>query len=134
MPVGSIYSPGRYRIGCYSVQTVGMGCAIGEGVKTLDTTATITFKGKVETLEYADGTIAAVRIKIPKLERKHCDMAAFRAHPKYGSYANSDLFPAMLARIKREKLGDRDYLQLDNIPEGVSVDTTGFLAVVTFEV
>lgn len=94
--------------------------------------ATITFRGKVETLRYADDSIASVRIKVPTLERRHCDMAAFRAHPKYGSYANSDLFPGMLARIKRERLGD--FIKMDAIPEGVAVDTSGFLAVVTIAV
>jgi hypothetical protein len=94
--------------------------------------ATISFKAKVETLQYVDGTVASVRIKVPELARKHCNMAAFRSHPKYGSYANSDLFPAMLARIKRERLGE--FIKLDAIPEGVSVDTSGFLAVVTFSV
>lgn len=90
--------------------------------------AIITFKGKVETLRYVDGSIASVRIKVPTLERRHCDMAAFRQHPKYGSYANSDLFPNMLARIKNERLGE--FIKLDAIPEGVTVDQGGFLAVV----
>lgn len=94
--------------------------------------ATITFKGKVETLQYVDGTVASVRVKVPTLERRHCDMHAFRIHPRYGSYANSDLFPSMLARIKRERLGE--YIKLSAIPEGVTVDTTGFLAVVTISV
>ena len=47
--------------------------------------AKITFRGKVETVNYADGSLYAVRIKVPELDRKHCDMAAF-----YGAYANSD--------------------------------------------
>jgi hypothetical protein len=94
-------------------------------------TAKITFKGKVETLRYVDNTIASVRIKVPTLERRHCDMNAMRQHPKYGSYANSDLFPAMLARIKNERLGE--YIKLDAIPEGVTVNQEGFLAVVTIE-
>lgn len=94
--------------------------------------AKITFKGKIETLRYIDNTIASVRIKVPTLERRHCDMHAFRTHPKYGAYANSDLFTGMLARIKREKLGD--FIKLDAIPECVMVDQTGFLAVVTIDV
>lgn len=97
-----------------------------------ETGATITFKGKVETLRYINDTIASVRIKVPTLERRHCNMDAFRKHSKYGAYANSDMFPAMLARIKREKLGD--FIKMDAIPEGVTVDQTGFLAVVTLTV
>lgn len=95
-------------------------------------TAEISFKGKVETLHYVDGSIASIRIKVPTLERRHCDMNAMRQHPKYGAYANSDLFSAMLARIKSERLGE--YIKLDAIPEGVTVDQSSFLAVVTFAV
>lgn len=95
--------------------------------------ATIQFKGKIEHLTYFDDTPAYSRIKIPKLERRHCDMTAFRQHHKYGSYANSDLFPGMLARIKADTFGS-DYLRLDRIPDNVTVDTSGFLAKVSFEV
>lgn len=95
--------------------------------------AQISFRAKVETLRYVDNTVASVRIKVPELKRSHCDMAAFRVHPKYGSYANSDLFPAILKRIRAEKFGG-DYLKMDRIPEGVSVDQSGFLATVTVDV
>lgn len=72
-------------------------------------------------------------ISVPKFGRTHCDMQAFRLHGKYGSYANSDLFPAMLARIRKETFKD-GLLYLDAIPEGVNVDTNKFLAVVSFNV
>lgn len=90
-------------------------------------TATITFKAKL------DKELGL--IKLPVLTRNHCDMNAFRTHPKHGSYANSDLFPAMLARIKSEVFGQgKLFLRLDSIPENVSVDTSGFLAVVTITI
>ena len=59
-------------------------------------------------------------------------MADFRRHPKYGSYANSDLFPSILSRRAKE-LGVGEYIKLDSVPAGVTVDTTGFLALVTIE-
>lgn len=96
--------------------------------------ARIEFKAKVKTMHYVDDSIAYTYLDIPSLDRKHCDMNAFRQHPKYGSYANSDLFRGMLGRIKVATFGESSRLKLDNIPEGVTVDTSGFLAVVSFDV
>jgi hypothetical protein len=93
--------------------------------------ATVSFKGKVETIYNMDDSVAYLRVKVPKLERKHCDMQAFRFHPKFGGIANSDLFPNALERIRRDRLGD--YVRLDKIPENVTVDTSGFLAKVSFD-
>ena len=93
--------------------------------------ASIEFRAKVETIYNMDDTVAFQRIKVPTLDRKHCDMAAFRKHPKFGGLANSDLFKNVLARIKRDRLGD--YVRLDRIPEGVTVDTSGFLALVSLD-
>jgi hypothetical protein len=59
-------------------------------------------------------------------------MNAFRQHAKFGGLANSDLFLNVLARIKQERLGE--HIRLDKIPDGVAVDETGFLAVVTIDV
>ena len=94
--------------------------------------ATIQFKGKVKSAYYVDDTLAYRYIAVPALTRTHCDMAAFRSHPKYGAYANSDLFPGMLKGIRANVFAG-DKLKLDAIPEGVTVDTSGFLATVTFE-
>lgn len=96
--------------------------------------ATIVFKGKVKQVIYSNGEHAYDYISIPELDRKHCDMAAFRNHPKYGAYANSDLFKGMLAGIKRQFFGSRSVIQLDQVPEGVTVDASGFLAIVTIAV
>ncbi len=96
--------------------------------------AQIQFKGKVKHVRYADGSHAFDYIAIPELDRKHCDMAAFRSHPKYGGFANSDMFKGILSRIKVQKFGSlTTMLKLNAIPEGVNVDTSGFLAVVTFD-
>ena len=97
--------------------------------------ATISFKAKVESVTYVGDSLPSYRrIKIPELKRNHCDMAQFRHHPKYGSFANSDLFQGILRRIKAEIFNGRDYLRLDAIPAGVTVDESGFLADVTFSV
>jgi hypothetical protein len=100
--------------------------------------ATIKFKAKIREAWNADGESVAWRyVDVPKLTRSHCDMEAFRRHPKYGGLANSALFPNVLSRIERDALGVRDYsrlLRLDRLPQGVTVDESGFLAVVSFEV
>jgi len=95
--------------------------------------AKIEFKGKPETIYNVDKTVAFQRIKVPELKSMHCDMNAFRAHPKFGPYANSDLFLGMLARIKRERLGE--FIRLDReLPTGVVVTHGAFLSTVSIEV
>lgn len=95
---------------------------------------TITFKAKVRTIYNMDNTPAWQEIPVPTLTRSHTDMAAWRKHPKFGGWANSDMFPAILNRQAREVIGRQTTIRLDNIPAGVTVDTSGFLAVVTIEV
>lgn len=90
----------------------------------------ITFKAKVETVWHMDHSPAYQRIKVPKIERKHCDMNAFRTDRKFGSYANSDLFPSLLRRAMKDA-NISDYIRLDAVPESVEIDTSGFLAQVT---
>jgi hypothetical protein len=94
--------------------------------------ARIEFRAKAETIYNMDDTVAYQRVKVPTLDRKHCDMSAFRKHSRFGGFANSDLFKNVLSKIRREKLGD--YIRLDRIPEGVAVDTTGFLCLVSIDV
>ena len=67
----------------------------------------------------------AIRLKA-RLARIDCNLK-----PHEHTYFNSDLFPAMLNETYRKIVGDRDYLYLDSLPEGVTVDTSKFLAVVT---
>lgn len=93
--------------------------------------AQIQFRAKVQTVYNVDDTVAWRYIQVPTLTRKHCDMSAFRSHPKFGGLANSDLFPNILAKIRREVLGET--IRLDKIRDGVTVDESGFLAVVTFD-
>ena len=99
------------------------------------TMAKIKFKVKPEPVTYVGDTEPSYyRLKIPTLARTHCDMPAFRVHPKYGPYANSDMFPGMLKRIKADIFRGKEFIRLDDIPPGVSVDTSSFLAVVSFDV
>jgi hypothetical protein len=95
--------------------------------------ATIQFKAKAHRVENADGTLAYMMIDFPKLTRSHCDMAAFRQHPRYGGIANSDLFPNALSRIASD-IAPAAFIRTDRVPDGVDVDLSGFLARVTIEV
>ena len=92
--------------------------------------AEVKFKAKVQNMWSGD-EIAYRYVAIPELRRGHCDMAAFRCHPKWGGLANSDLFPNVLRRIRADL---RDAIRLDRIPANVTVDTSGFLATVTIHV
>lgn len=96
--------------------------------------ATIKFRAKVQTLGDADGAWTKEFVPVPTLTRAHCDMTAFRSHVKYGGYANSDLFPGMLARIRKEMLNGRVGLFLEDLPPNVEIDASGFLATVTVTV
>jgi hypothetical protein len=91
---------------------------------------TITFKAKVETVYNMDDTVAWQFVKVPKIARRHCDMNAFRAHPKFGAYANSDLFDNLIRRqLTLANVGSE--IRLDRIPDAAKVDTSGYLAEVT---
>lgn len=95
--------------------------------------ATITFKTKPIKVYNADDSFAFTQINVPNFTRAHIDMAEMRNHPKYRSYANSDLFPSILKGIKRQHF-PMGWFKLEEAPEGITVDATGFLAIVTFEV
>lgn len=91
---------------------------------------TVTFKAKPEAIHNADNTLAYRRVKVPTLTRRHCDMHAFRSHPKFGPYANSELFANLLAKQLRDRaIGP--YIRLDRLPACVSADLSGFLATIT---
>lgn len=93
----------------------------------------VTFKAKVRRMVNMDGTVAYRYVDVPKtIGCKHCDMQAFRDSAKFGPYANSDFFPGMLRHAVEQvgvKPGGR--LKLDALPDGVTVDESGFLAVVS---
>lgn len=93
----------------------------------------IKFKAKVQTMYDMDDAPLYDYIVVPTLTRNHVDMNAARRHPRYGAYANSDLFLGMLKRIRSELLNGGAYLRLDQLPDNVTV-TPGFLRTVTIEV
>lgn len=93
---------------------------------------TIEFRAKIQSVYTPENEHAYDLVKVPAIKRSHCDMAAFRASRRFGSYANSDMFPGMLRRALNG-LGIRSHIRLDQLPEGVSVDTSGFLAKVRIE-
>lgn len=96
--------------------------------------ARIEFKTKIKKLWVSD-TEHVPYVDIPTLTRAHCDMSAFRQHLKYGPYANSDLFPGILRRIRSEVFGEgREWVRLSDLPACVTLDDSKFLAVVSFEV
>ncbi|MEU5258989.1 hypothetical protein [Amycolatopsis sp. NPDC021455] len=97
--------------------------------------ATIKFRGKPEEVYNLDDTFAYAEVKVPVPAAHHCDMRKFRAHRTIGAYANSDLFPAVLKGVLAKmgvRVGGR--LRLDQLPNGVTVDTSKFLATVTITV
>lgn len=93
----------------------------------------ITFKAKAESIFNMDDSLAYERVKVPAIERRHCDMDAFRRHPKFGSYANSDLFKGLISRqLKLAGIGE--HIRLDRMPDCVALDRSGFLATVTITI
>ena len=93
----------------------------------------VTFKAKPETVYNFDGTPAYTHVKVPVLTRKHCNIDAFRKSRKFGGFANSDMFPAMLNRAVLQ-LGIKSHIKLDSIPPCVTIEQGAFLSVVTIEI
>lgn len=93
----------------------------------------ITFRGKPETIYNVDGTVAFERIKVPTPTHSHYDMASFRQHPKFGPFANSDLFlKALQGALKSAGVGS--YIRLDRVPDAVAIDRSGFLTKITITI
>ena len=95
--------------------------------------ASIEFRGKIEKIYNMDDTLAFERIKVPAIKSNHCDMPAFRKHPKIGPYANSGMFKNIISR-ELKALGVGEYIRLDCVPANVNLDVAGFLAKVTIHV
>lgn len=97
-------------------------------------TMLIQFKGKVRTVYNLDDTVAWQYVAVPKaFTSAHWDKNEWRKSRKFGPYANSDLFPSMVKRAVKA-LGVGDAIRLDRVPEGVLVDTSGFLAVASITI
>lgn len=103
--------------------------------------ATITFRAKIEPVVEMDGSLAWELIKVPKLTRRHCDMATFLSHPVYGITARAgrclgaDMFDGALKKIRESLVGDyKNWFRIDKAPDWVEIDRSGFLARVTLRV
>lgn len=51
--------------------------------------------------------------------------------PHEHTYYNSDLFSSILTRTAQKAQDSRTWCYVDELPAGITLDTTGFLAVVT---
>lgn len=90
----------------------------------------IQFSTKVKTVYNVDESVAWRYVKVPAITRSHCDMHAFRSHPRFSATANSDLFPAVIKRALAA-IKVKETIRLDQVPSGVTIDESGFLALVT---
>ena len=70
-------------------------------------------------------------VKVPDITTIHCDMNAFRNSKKFGSWANSDLFTAMVKRELRN-LNIGKFIDVDDLPDYITVKS-GFLSVTTID-
>ena len=99
----------------------------------------IAFKAKVQKMYTVNDDLLYEFIVVPKLTRKHVNMGEARSHHKYRGLVNSSLFEsAVLSGLRKTVFkdshgGDQRIVRLDQIPHGVQVDTSGFLAHVSFE-
>ncbi len=94
--------------------------------------ATVIFRAKVRPVYDPKTDEVAFRdVAVPVFARRHCNMDAWRRHPKFGGLANSDLLPNILARIRADLVGYGSTIRLDRLPAGVTVDESDFLATVT---
>lgn len=76
-------------------------------------------------------------VTLPEHFERHADKQAARIDARFSAYANSDLFASILKRHLRDNgiarlIGERWCIALDN--PSISVDSTGFLSVVTVTV
>jgi hypothetical protein len=99
---------------------------------SFQSTLTISFKTKIKPVYYADNSLAYEGAPLPKKLAPYADKAVFRQSRRFGSYANSDLFEALLQReVKR--LGVPAYLKVGALPDCVTIEL-GFLATVTINI
>ena len=86
----------------------------------------ITYKTKVRELCDADGSPKPYIDYKRALTRRDCNL-----RPHEHDYYNSDMFIGMLNRAHKAATGGREWCCLCDLPTGVTVDATGFLATVT---
>ncbi len=99
---------------------------------------TISFRTKVRDVYNADGTLSHRVVTVPEFKRSHIEcMAAARSSRVFGGFANSDLFPAIMAQHLNAAFGLSPHsrtVRLHNLPPCIRVDTSGYLAEFSFTV
>lgn len=87
----------------------------------------VVFKGKIRDMHNVNGTLSYRYIPIKKTISK-----ADYIHPagtnRHAGYYNSNLFISMIKRGMLEVIGTAEKIKMEQLPAGVSVDTSGFLA------
>ena len=87
----------------------------------------IQYKTKVQYIWNSEGTEKEPYINYKRvLGRSDCTL---KNHEH--TYYNSDLFPSMLNRAHKNATQGKEWCRLRELPDGVQVDTSKFLAVVT---
>jgi hypothetical protein len=83
---------------------------------------------KTKTYAIMDGDVERRAFNYKKaVEKKDCNLK-----PHEHKWYNSDMFTNMLNRTYRSIIGEyRTWSFVDDLPENVSIDTSGFLATVT---
>ena len=71
-------------------------------------------------------------VMVPMVNRRHLDINALRSHPRYRSYANSDL---LLPLVQRDlnRLGIKRIIHLNDLPQGVTITENNFLTEITID-
>ena len=89
-------------------------------------TPQITYRVKLKPLVNADCSESMVIDYKRKLDRRDCNLK-----PQDHTYYNSDLFISMLNGAYQEAIQRKTWCRVEQLPECVKLDTTGFLAEVT---
>jgi hypothetical protein len=93
--------------------------------------AIITYKTKVRQMHTDNGLVDYIDFKAV-VSRKDCNLK-----PHQHDYYNCDMFPSMLNRAHKEATHSNEWKRwclLSELPDAVTVDTTGFLATVTVQI
>lgn len=88
--------------------------------------ATLTYKTKVR--EFADNGGRYIDYK-KTFSRHDCNLK-----PCDHDYYNCDMFPGMLNRAATAAQGNKTWCRLEDLPECITLDDSGFLAVVTIHI
>ena len=93
-----------------------------------------TFRTKLDPITYyGQEEVDHVNIRVPRPAENHIDRAAMRRDKEWSDFSNSSMLFGCVSRALG-LAGVGKTLRLDRLPESVTVDTSGFLAVVTVQI